>query len=96
VTSKIRHTEAFYDALEEFRGRLISRNIRIGERRTSLRLTCLTWRLLHDMAQGASGTVDELCTTINSEKPHATPLSVAIRAAVLRYHLDADGRRRGE
>jgi predicted DNA-binding ribbon-helix-helix protein len=48
------------------------------------------------MAQGASGTVDELCTTINSEKPHATPLSVAIRAAVLRYYLDADGRRRGE
>jgi predicted DNA-binding ribbon-helix-helix protein len=94
LTNETRHAEAVYDALEEFRGRLVSRSIRIGEQRTSLRLTCFTWRLLHEIAQRASVTVHDICSTIHSEKPRGMPLSVAIRTAVLRYYLEAPPRLR--
>jgi predicted DNA-binding ribbon-helix-helix protein len=95
VTNEIRHAEAVYDALEEFRGRLVSRQIRVGEQRTSLRLTGFTWCLLHEIAQRASVTVHDLCSTIHSEKPRGIPLSVAIRAAVLRHYLEAPPARTG-
>ena len=80
-------TDAFHAALDEFRGRLISHHIRIGKQRTSIRLTCLTWRLLQEIADRERITVHELCTAISSGKPRAMPLSVAVRTAVLRYYL---------
>jgi predicted DNA-binding ribbon-helix-helix protein len=77
-------TDAFHAALDEFRGRLISHHIRIGKRRTSIRLT---WRLLQEIADRERITVHELCTAISSGKRRAMPLSVAVRTAVLRYYL---------
>jgi predicted DNA-binding ribbon-helix-helix protein len=81
------HSEAVYRALDEFSGRLVSRHIRISDRRTNIRLTGHTWRLLREIAERKRITVDELCTEISSRKPASTPLSVAVRAAALRYYL---------
>jgi predicted DNA-binding ribbon-helix-helix protein len=83
VTNEIRHAEAVYDALEEFRGRLVSRSIRIGEQRTSVRLTCFTWRLLHEIAQRAGVTVHDICSTIHSEKPRGIRRNSYCRSALL-------------
>ena len=84
------HTEE--DALDDFRGKLVTYHIRIGERRTTVRLTCITWRLLHEIAQCAGITVHELGTAISFDKPRAMPFTSAIRAAVLRYYLEATPR----
>jgi hypothetical protein len=53
------HSEAAYRAPDEFSGRLISRHIRIGNRRTNIRLTCLTWHLLWEIAERKRITVHE-------------------------------------
>ena len=37
------HTEE--DTLDDFRGKLVTYHIRVGECRTTVRLTCTTWRL---------------------------------------------------
>ena|SRR5271156_5642077 len=77
------------DAVEKASGALLSRNIRIGPRRTSFRVDPLTWCLLQEIARRERVTVHELCAAINSEKPPALSLTVAIRIAVLRYYHDA-------
>jgi predicted DNA-binding ribbon-helix-helix protein len=76
------------DALDDFRGKLVVHHVRIGDRRTTVRLTPLTRRLLQEIAQRSAATVRELCTAISSEKPRTMPLTVAIRAVVLCYYLD--------
>ena len=76
------------DALDDFRGKLTTHRVRIDSLRTTVRLTPLTWRLLQEIAQRSALTVHEICTTISSEKPRTMPLTVAIRAVVLRYYLD--------
>jgi predicted DNA-binding ribbon-helix-helix protein len=81
------HTEE--DTLDDLRGKLVTYHIRIGECRTTVRLTCTTWRLLHEIAQRAGITVHELGTAISLDKPRAMALTVAIRSAVLRHYLDA-------
>ncbi len=68
---------------------LIHRNIRIGTRRTSLRLEHIAWCSLVEIAQREGITVHELCTAINAEKPRALSLATAIRRAVLQYYRDA-------
>jgi predicted DNA-binding ribbon-helix-helix protein len=70
-------------------GGLINGNIRIGARRTSLRLDRLTWQASYEIAARERITVHELCTAIHSEKPHALSLTAAIRLAVLQYYRDA-------
>ena len=76
------------DGLDDFRGQLVTHRVRIGGLRTTVRLTPRTWRLLLEIAERSAATVHELCTTISSEKPRTMPLTVAIRAVVLRYYLD--------
>ena len=76
------------DALDDFRGKLTTHRVRIDGLRTTVRLTPLTWRLLQEIAQRSALTMHEICTTISSEKPRTMPLTVAIRAVVLRYYLD--------
>jgi predicted DNA-binding ribbon-helix-helix protein len=67
---------------------LVSHNIRIGDRRTSFRLDGLTWGALHDIAQRERVTVHALCTAVDSRKPRALSLTVAVRVAVLQYYRD--------
>lgn len=77
------------DAVDTSSGAVLNRNIRIGSHWTSFRIDPLTWRLLKEIARRERVTVNELCTAINSEKPPAFNLTVAIRVAVLRYYHDA-------
>jgi predicted DNA-binding ribbon-helix-helix protein len=77
------------DAVEKSSGALLSRNIRIGSRRTSFRIDPLTWRLLQEIARRERVTVHELCAAVNSQKPPALSFTAAIRVAVLRYYHDA-------
>jgi Ribbon-helix-helix domain len=54
---------------------LVSHNIRLGLRRTSLRLDDLTWRSLHEMAQREGMSVHDLCAMIELKKPPELSLS---------------------
>jgi predicted DNA-binding ribbon-helix-helix protein len=59
---KPRHSEAWsqaLDAVEKSSGGLISHNVRVSTRRTSLRLDALTWRALHEVAKREGVTVHE-------------------------------------
>jgi predicted DNA-binding ribbon-helix-helix protein len=88
-----RHSQAFLDALDavpKSRDGLISHNVHIiGKRRTTFRFDRLTWKALLDVARREAITLHELCTAIDAEKPRGLNLTVAIRAAVLQYYVDA-------
>jgi predicted DNA-binding ribbon-helix-helix protein len=68
---------------------LMSRNIRLATHRTSFRPDPLTWFALQKIAERGDVTLHELCAAIDEVKPRAVSLIAAIRAAVLRYYVDA-------
>jgi predicted DNA-binding ribbon-helix-helix protein len=76
-------------AVEKSRSGLISHNVQIGTRRTSLRLDALTWSALGDIARREQITLHELCTLIAETKPPALSLTVAVRCYALGYFCEA-------
>ena len=46
-------------------------------------------RLLDEIAQREDVTTSQLCSAINSQKPPALSLTVAVRLGVLQYYRDA-------
>lgn len=81
--------DAAFAEVENARDGLINKNIRLGARRTSCRLDRLTWDMLHEIARREGVTIHELCAAINAVKRRPLSLTVAIRIAVLQYHIDA-------
>lgn len=68
---------------------LISRNISVGGRRTSVRLEPEMWHALKDIAQRENCTINTLCTLIEGRKRLYTTLTAAIRVFVMLYYRAA-------
>ena len=63
---------------------LISRNITIAGRRTSVRLEPAMWEALHDICLREGLTVNEMCSRV-AERRHGTSLTAALRVSILTY-----------
>jgi len=76
---------------------LVSKNINIGSRRTSLRLEREFWDALDDICTREILTVHQLCTLID-ERRHGSSRTSAVRAFVITYFravADGSGSRKG-
>jgi predicted DNA-binding ribbon-helix-helix protein len=63
---------------------LISRNVTIGARRTSLRLEREIWEALEDICQREKVSLNEMCCTIDQYR-HNSNRTSAIRAFIVTY-----------
>lgn len=63
---------------------LVSKNVNIGRRRTSLRLEQEFWEALMDICARESLTLHELCTLVDKRR-HGSSRTSAIRAFVITY-----------
>lgn len=72
---------------------LISHNIMVHNRRTSVRLEKEMWLGLKEIARRERCTIHDLCTDISENKRDNTTLTSAIRIAVMMYyyHLSTQG-----
>jgi predicted DNA-binding ribbon-helix-helix protein len=68
---------------------LMSHNIRVDGRRTSVRLEPEIWSALLDVAAREGCTVHTLCTLIRARKRTHTSLTAAIRVFVVLYYRAA-------
>jgi predicted DNA-binding ribbon-helix-helix protein len=67
------------------RSTLVSRNVVISGRRTSVRLEPEMWDGLREICQRERSTMHQLCTTVSLQKLDETSLTAAIRVFVMRY-----------
>src|SRR5689334_8039795 len=67
------------------RSSLISRNVRVRGRRTSVRLEPEMWVALHDVAARERKPVNDLVTMVEDERTAST-LSTAIRVFLIEYY----------
>lgn len=64
---------------------LLSRNITVDGRRTSVRLEPEMWNSLYDIAKRESCTIHDICTLISLRKNPKTSLTAAIRVFLMLY-----------
>jgi len=64
---------------------LVSRNITVGGKRTSVRLEPEMWRALKEIAGREHCSIHELCTLISFRKNQRTSLTAAIRVFLMLY-----------
>lgn len=64
---------------------LISHNIMIEGRRTSVRLEKEMWMAIKEIARRESCTVHDLCTVVSQRKREDTSLTAAIRVFIMAY-----------
>ena len=73
-------------ALVQRNGRLVSRNIVVRQRRTSVRLEPTMWEGLRDIAAGEGISVNQVVTAIAACRPDGGSLTSAIRIFVMEYY----------
>jgi len=76
---------------------LISRNITVNKKRTSIRLEAQMWVALKEIADREKCTVHDICGTIHSRKSDNITLTAAIRIFLVLYYKAAsteDGHKR--
>lgn len=73
----------------EKRSGLISKNITIDKKRTSVRLEADMWKALKDIALRENCSVHDICTLVNSRKKQQSSLTAAIRVFVMLYFKSA-------
>jgi len=66
------------------RANLVSRNVTINGRRTSLRLETASWEALDEICGLEGLSVHELCTVIDSQR-HGASRTSAVRAFIVTY-----------
>jgi predicted DNA-binding ribbon-helix-helix protein len=66
------------------KAKLISRNVTINGRRTSLRLERASWEALDDICKCEKLTTHELCTLIDDSR-HGSSRTSAVRAFIVTY-----------
>ncbi len=71
------------------RSSLVSRNITILGRRTSIRLEPEMWGALNDIAEKEKCTVHDICTLVYVRKNVRTSLTAAIRVFLMLYYRAA-------
>jgi predicted DNA-binding ribbon-helix-helix protein len=64
---------------------LISRNITVSGRRTSIRLEPEMWQALSDISSREKCTVHNICTLVDLRKKPRTTLTAAIRVFIMLY-----------
>jgi len=64
---------------------IVPRNVRVGPRRTSLRLEPIMWDALRDIAEERGGTVDDIVTEI-SRSHQETNLTAAVRVYIVKFY----------
>jgi len=69
----------------------VPRSVRIGGRRTSMRLETQFWEALRDVAERERSDVGEICTRIAKRSRNAN-LSSAVRVAMVDYYRELAGR----
>lgn len=70
---------------EEFKSSLVSRNITIMGRRTSVRLEPEMWTALREISKRERCTIHDLCTLVSVRKNIDTSLTAAIRVFLMLY-----------
>lgn len=73
----------------EHRSTLVSRNLTILGRRTSVRLEPEMWSALKDVAQRENATIHSICSLIALRKVSESSLTAAIRVFLLLYYRAA-------
>lgn len=68
---------------------LISRNITVNKRRTSIRLEAQMWVALKEIAEREKCTVHDICTVIAGRKSENITLTAAIRIFLMLYFKSA-------
>lgn len=68
---------------------LVSKNITIFDRRTSVRLEPQMWNALNDIAAREECSVHEICSLIDISKRDETSLTAAIRVFLMLYYRAA-------
>lgn len=71
------------------RSSLVSRNVTIHNRRTSVRLEPEMWNALRDICRREHCSMHVVCTAIAMEKPMLTSLTAAIRVFIMAYYRAA-------
>lgn len=74
---------------EEYKSSLISKNITINGRRTSVRLEPEMWQALSDIAGRERCTIHQLCSLIQLKKARNSSLTAAIRVFLMLYYRAA-------
>lgn len=70
---------------KDIRSTLVSRNITVSGRRTSVRLEPRMWQGLADICRRERATVHDVCSYIFAHKDKATSLTAAIRVYIMEY-----------
>ena len=68
---------------------LISHNIMVGGKRTSVRLEKEMWMAIKDIARQEKCSVHALCTVVSQRKKPDTSLTAAIRVFIMAYYQAA-------
>lgn len=68
---------------------LVSRNVTVGGRRTSLRLEPDMWDALKEIAERELMHVSDLCSLIDARRGPETSLTAAVRVFLLAYFRQA-------
>lgn len=71
------------------RSTLVSRNVVVSGRRTSVRLEPEMWESLREICQRERSTLHQICTSVSLQKIEETSLTAAIRVFVMRYFRNA-------
>ena len=66
-------------------GKLLSRNVTIGGRRTSLRLEHGMWSALIEVCEREGATLHVLCTEIDKRRDKGTSRTSAVRSFIVEY-----------
>jgi len=75
----------FNDPMDEFKSTLISRNITILGRRTSVRLEPEMWNSLKEISRREKCKIHDICSLIHLRKNPHTALTAAIRVFLMLY-----------
>ena len=73
------------DSEPAVRTTLVSRNITVNGRRTSVRLEPEMWQALREIAKRERCTIHDICTLISMRKNSKTSLTAAIRVFLMLY-----------
>lgn len=65
---------------------LLSRNVTIGKRRTSIRLEPEMWEALKDISRREGCTIHDVCSLVQLRKNNRTSLTAAIRVFLMLYY----------
>lgn len=82
---KTRVACSFPGGEEEFKSTLVSRNITVRGRRTSVRLEPEMWAALKEISKREHCTIHDVCSLVSLRKNQNTSLTAAIRVFIMLY-----------